>query len=240
MLNTVTVTWTEEDVGEAPLGGYVSFQLTADLYDQADGIDVRRNPAKTFFFNGPSGTSTPLVANDSTVTPAGTAYVITVAIRGQEPVTFTSQILFAAGASQTLAYLQASAAVPVTQYSQYMPLAGGAFLGEISPAVGTLAQSGGSVAVPAALANAFNLTLTSSGWAIAAPAPPADGQVLRFRILQDATGGRTVTWASGTGGYDFGTTGAPVLASAANALTIAAFEYVALTARWRYLGTPPP
>lgn len=117
-LQTVTVTWNEEDVGADALGGYVSFQLTADLQDTADGIDVRRSPAKTFFFAGPSGTSDPLAANDSSgITPTGTAYVITVAIKGQQPVTFTSQLLHAAGASQTLAYLQANAAVPSTQYT---------------------------------------------------------------------------------------------------------------------------
>ena len=125
-LQTVTVTWDEEDVGAGALGGYVSFQLTADLQDTADGIDVRRNPAKTFFFIGPSGTSDPLAANDSPgVTPTGTAYVITVAIRDQPPVTFTSQLSHANGGTQTLAYLQANAAVPAVQYAQYMPLPSG-------------------------------------------------------------------------------------------------------------------
>ncbi len=54
-LQTVTVTWDEQDVGAGALGGYVNFQLTADLQDQADGIDVRRNPGKTVFFAGASG-----------------------------------------------------------------------------------------------------------------------------------------------------------------------------------------
>jgi hypothetical protein len=120
-LQYVTVTWDEQDIGAAPLGGYVSFQLTSDLQDTADGTDVRRSPAKTYWFNGPSGTSDPLAANDSTVTPSGSAYTVTVAIRGQQPVTFTTQINHANGATQTLAFLQASAALPVTQYAQYMP-----------------------------------------------------------------------------------------------------------------------
>lgn len=143
-LEYVTVTWDEEDVGAAPLGGYISFQLTADLQDQADGIDVRRNPPKTYFFAGPSGSSDPLVSNDSGVTPTGTAYVITVAIRGQQPVTFTSQINYANGASQTLAYLQANAAVPTTQYGQYLPLPSGTMTPGAVPVVqadGTLAWS---------------------------------------------------------------------------------------------------
>lgn len=142
-LQTVTVTWDEEDVGAGALGGYVSFQLTADLQDAADGIDVRRNPAKTFFFAGPFGTSDPLAANDSAgVTPTGTAYVITVAISGQRPVTFTSQLNHANGATQALAFLQANAAVPAVQYAQYMPLP----KGTMTPGAVPVVQADGSVA----------------------------------------------------------------------------------------------
>jgi len=144
-LQTVTVTWDEQDTGAGALGGYVSFQLTADLQDTADGIDVRRNPPETVFFTGPSGSSPPLAANDSPgITPAGTAYVITVAIRGQPPVHFTSQLNHANGATQTLAYLQANAAVPVTQYGQYLPLPSGTKVPGAVPVVqadGTLAWS---------------------------------------------------------------------------------------------------
>ena len=42
-LQTVTVTWDEQDVGAGALGGYVSFQLTADLQDQADGTEDRKS-----------------------------------------------------------------------------------------------------------------------------------------------------------------------------------------------------
>lgn len=142
-LQTVTVTWDEQDVGAGALGGYVSFELTADLQDTADGIDVRRNPAKTFFFTGPSGSSSPLTANDSPgVTPTGTAYVITVAIRDQPTVTFTSQILHANGTTQTLAFLEANAAVPAVQYAQYMRLPSGT----MTPGAVPVVQHDGSVA----------------------------------------------------------------------------------------------
>ena len=142
-LQTVTVTWDEQDVGADALGGYVSFQLTADLQDTADGIDVRRSPAKAFFFTGPTGQSDPLAANDSPgITPTGTAYVITVAISGQHPVTFTSQLSHANGATQTLAFLQANAAVPVTQFAQFMPLPSGT----ASPGAVPVVQADGSIA----------------------------------------------------------------------------------------------
>jgi len=144
-LQTVTVTWDEQDTGAGALGGCVSFQLTADLQDTADGTDVRRNPPKAFFFTGPSGSSTPLTANDSPgITPAGTAYVITVMISGQQPVTFTSQLLHANGTTQSLSYLQANAAVPAVQYAQYLPLPSGTRVPGAVPVVqadGTLAWS---------------------------------------------------------------------------------------------------
>ncbi len=51
--------------------------------------------------------------------------MITVAITGQQPVTFTSAINHANGATQTLAFLQANAAVPAVQYAQFLPLPSG-------------------------------------------------------------------------------------------------------------------
>ena len=121
--------------------------------------------------------------------------------------------------------------------AQLVPKSGSEMGGWLAPKVVTLSQSGGSVAVNAAGGNAFNLALTASGWTIAAPTNPADGQVIRFRIQQDATGGRTVTWAAGSGGYDFGTTGTPTLSTAANAVDVIGFEFCALNSRWNCAGS---
>jgi hypothetical protein len=121
-ISTVTVTWTEQDIGQAPLGGNITFALNEPVSDATSGIDYRPVP-KTYFFTSATGESDPLIANDDvTLQPAGSYYTITVAITGQAPYTFTSQILFANGASQTLAYLQANAAVPAAQYQAYLPL----------------------------------------------------------------------------------------------------------------------
>ncbi len=118
-----------------------------------------------------------------------------------------------------------------------VPLSGADMGGPLAPKVVTLTQSGGSVVVNAATGNAFNLALTASGWAVTAPSNPADGQVIRFRLQQDATGSRTVTWASGSGGYDFGTTGTPTLSTAANTVDVIGFEYCALNSRWNCAGS---
>lgn len=191
-LQTVTVTWDEEDVGGGALGGYVSFQLTADLQDQADGIDVRRSPAKTFFFTGPAGSSDPLTANDSPgVTPAGTAYVITVAVSGQQPVTFTSQILHANGSTQTLAFLQANAAVPAAQYAQFLPLPSGTPEAGQVPVVreneseatawGSLASLGGMVKQAATALSGY--TLVNGTGDVISWTVPDDGQIHRAVIF---------------------------------------------------------
>ena len=82
-----------------------------------------------------------------------------------------------------------------------LPVKGGALTGGFAPAVVALGPSGGSVTVNTSQGNVFTLSLTASGWTIANPVNPVgDGQVIRIRLSQDATGGRTVSWAPRTTG----------------------------------------
>jgi len=111
-----------------------------------------------------------------------------------------------------------------------------------APKVFTLSQSGGLVAVDASLGNVAKLALTASGWTISNPTNPVDGDILRFRLAQDATGSRTVSWGTA---YDFGSTGgtpnsAPTLSTGANKSDTIAFEYDAALTKWCYLGAPIP
>lgn len=114
-----------------------------------------------------------------------------------------------------------------------LPVAGGTLTGRLAPAVVPL-TFGGAIAVNAALGNVFAVTLTSSAGALANPTNPADGQAIRVRVIQDATGGRTLAYGSA---YDFGTAGPPTLSTAANAVDILGFEYVASLSKWCYLGS---
>lgn len=92
-------------------------------------------------------------------------------------------------------------------------LAGAAtFPAEVTPKVVTLAQSGGAVAVNGALGNVFRLVLTASGWTLSNPTGMTDGQAVRVRLVQDGTGGRTLSYGSA---WDFGSAGAPVLSTGA-------------------------
>ena len=100
----------------------------------------------------------------------------------------------------------------------------------IAPAVAALTASGGTVAVNAALGNAFNYTVAAST-TISNPTNPVDGQVIRFRV----TSGGSFATSWGTA-YDFGTGVAPTLSITSAKVDILAFEYVSSISKWCYLG----
>ena len=146
----------------------------------------------------------------------------------------------------TTAYADAAVAVELgraeTAEALALPKAGGTLTGATVPAVVSLSQSAGSVAVNAALGNVFALTLTASGWTIANPTNPADGQVIRIRLIQDGTGSRTISWGSA---YDWGSTSgsgnsAPTLTTTASKVDVLGFEYDAALTKWVYLSAPFP
>jgi hypothetical protein len=122
-----------------------------------------------------------------------------------------------------------------------VPPGTGTASGFIAPAVVALTD-GATISVNAALGNVFTVTLGGNR-TMAAPSNPVDGQVIRFRITQDGTGSRTLTWNSA---YDFGSGSAPALTTTAFKTDIAAFEYIATTIngspldKWAYLGAAIP
>jgi hypothetical protein len=115
-------------------------------------------------------------------------------------------------------------------------LAGGATLpAYLAPKAVTLTfVASGTTLVDASLGNAFNLTLTASTTTLGNPSNPVDGEVIRVRISQDATGSRTLAYGTS---YDFGAAGAPVLSTGANKVDILGFEYVASISKWCYVGS---
>lgn len=130
-LSTVTVTWTEQDIGEGPLSGTITFTLSQVLTDVTDGTVTETKPLP-FRFVGGAGSSDPLVANDSpSVIPSGTWYTIGVSIEGQPARSFTAPILAANGGSQTLAFLQSQAIVPVVPMASYLETTGGVMAGPL-------------------------------------------------------------------------------------------------------------
>lgn len=81
--------------------------------------------------------------------------------------------------------------------------------------------SGASVAVNAELGNNFTL-VTANTFTLENPSNLRDGQILNFRIKQDATGSRVVTWGSK---YTFANGVAGVLSTAANAVDFMSCYY---------------
>jgi hypothetical protein len=92
----------------------------------------------------------------------------------------------------------------------------------ITAGVVTLAYSP-AITPDAQLGGHFRVTLTGNP-AINAPTSPADGQKITLEVVQDATGGRTVTWGTG---IQFGAAGAPTLSTAAGKRDVLGFLYSA-------------
>lgn len=93
-----------------------------------------------------------------------------------------------------------------------------------------------TIAVDASLGIKFAVTLGGNR-SMAAPSNPSDGQTALFRIRQDGTGNRTLSWTSGAGGYSFGSdiTAAPTLSTAINKVDYVGFIYDATNDRWHLL-----
>lgn len=88
-----------------------------------------------------------------------------------------------------------------------------------------------TIAVDAATSNKFHVTLGGNR-TIANPTNAVDGRLVIFRLQQDATGNRVVTWGSD---YRFGGDLAAanvVLSTAANITDRIAFEYHAADGKW--------
>lgn len=91
-----------------------------------------------------------------------------------------------------------------------------------------------TIATDAALGNTFRVTLAGNR-TLAAPTNPADGQRCLWEFTQDATGGRTITLASGAGGFLVGEDGPVVLSTGAGKTDAMGAEYHAGRDRWLVL-----
>jgi hypothetical protein len=117
-----------------------------------------------------------------------------------------------------------------------LPLAGGTMTGPID---GTSILTGAvvltyasTITLDASAGGHFRVTLTGNP-AIASPANPADGQKITFELIQDGTGGRTVTWGAA---FDFGSATVPVLTVTASKRDLIGWVYSASLAAWMFAG----
>lgn len=97
---------------------------------------------------------------------------------------------------------------------------------------------GATITINAALGNVFKVTLAGNR-ALAAPTNPVDGKTITVAITQDATGSRTLTLATGAGGFAFGTdapSGSYALSTTAALTDYLTAIYSSAAARWHVVG----
>lgn len=120
-------------------------------------------------------------------------------------------------------------AVPLNQSASFAGVS--TFNGAVVHSYVTLTDAA-TIAVNAALGNNFKVTLTASR-NMGAPSNPADGQIIKFRIIQGGTGSYLITWNAV---FDFTTTvPAPTLQTAVAKEDYAIFEYSSTAVKWRAL-----
>lgn len=88
---------------------------------------------------------------------------------------------------------------------------------------GTLTIVAGNVAVDASVSNTFILNPANANFTLNNPTSGLNGQAIRIAIVQDATGGRVITWGTA---YRFPGGVQPTLSTAANAVDYFGFEFL--------------
>jgi hypothetical protein len=104
-----------------------------------------------------------------------------------------------------------------------------------APLVVTLTDAA-TIAVSAAAGNDQRVILGGNR-TLGVPTSPVDGQKILFHITQDATGSRTLAYASGAGGYEFSTgLPSPTLSTGANVTDLLGVVYDLARNRWLAAG----
>lgn len=143
-----------------------------------------------------------------------------------------------AQAKTSLAITESDVSGLVTDLAAKAPVASPTFTGTlttpriITPPV-TLSDAA-TILVDASLGNVFTFTVITTGRAVGAPSNPTDTQKILFRLRQDGTGSKTLTWNVA---YSFGSdiTAAPTLSTAANKVDYVGFIYDSTNSKWHLL-----
>jgi hypothetical protein len=189
-------------VGHIVSGGYVRIATTEDWTGTAHGSRVS--------FGTVANTTTTLseklgIENDGGITLSNSSSAaVSAASTGRVRYNSSSQLF---EVSKNAASYEALATLATRQTFTAAQ--------DVSPSTLTY---GVNIAVDAALSNTFTVTLTSTTAQLNNPTNLVNGQTIVFRITQDATGGRALTFDTN---YDFGSEGAPDLTtSSANGVDI--------------------
>lgn len=212
-LNYVTLTLDLYDgQGNYPFSGSASFVPSAVLTDA--GVEIVGQQPITAVFRAGSVPSVKLLATDNSgPVPAGWTWQVSFSGITGAPSPFSFFLPFTGGSSQLL--------------SSLVPVASGTAFGAIVPAVVTLTDAA-TIAVDASLGNLFRVTLGGDR-TLGNPVNGVDGQLIRVEVTQDGTGSRHLSYGTA---YDFGSSGAPTLSTAAGKRDELLFGYDAAASKW--------
>ena len=231
-LEYVTLTGTlPNPLQGAAVTGVASFVLSGWTPAAADSELFPPAPAPVPVISGEQWSAV-LLASDSSDIPPGTFWTVTFTIdQIAFPFTFSFVLNHAAGATQDIAGL--AHVEPTASMAAYMLLTGGQFLGAVAPAVVDLAD-GPVISISAAAGNLFRVTL--GGNRVLSVSGGMDGQLFRVEVVQDATGGRTLSYGAG---FDFGAVGAVVLSTAPHARDVLGIARNAVAGTYEVLAFAP-
>lgn len=186
---------------------------------------VQASPLVTGWVGGGGGSGTVTQVNG--VNPDGSGHV-----------TLAAADVGAASTGALTAEATARASADTALGAAKVAKAGDTMTGALAPSVIALTDAA-TIAVNAAPGNLFTVTLGGNR-TFGAPANPVSGQAITMLIRQPASGGPwTPSFASGTGGYSFGSSSVPLWSTAANATDKIAWTYDAGNpngARWTFAG----
>ena len=222
-LTTITVTASYPNIAGQPQSGLVKFDPQQPIADSTGDVILTGAVVQKVY----NGVMQPVIlpCTDNLTSPTNFQYKITETF-GTQTRSYYVYLPHSLGSTVDLSSL--SPVEPVTAMAAYMPLAGGQFTGAVEPAVASLTDAA-MITVAAAAGNILTVTLGGNR-TLATPTGGADGQVIRFRITQDGSGSRTLSFASG---YEFTTSlPAPVLSTSPGATDVLLFEYNAAKSKW--------
>jgi hypothetical protein len=107
--------------------------------------------------------------------------------------------------------------------------AGAQFTGWAATSPGAVTFSATAMSLNCDASNVFTTTLTANVTVAPTLSSPNDGQTINWRLRQDGTGNRTMTWPAA---FDWPGGTVPTLSTAANAVDLLVATYFADTQLW--------
>jgi hypothetical protein len=221
--------------GSASTTDYLAFSMPGDGNTASTLFGLARNTNAFLFTNGNKGLGIGTVASQNLTFGTNNVTRLTISVTD---ITSTLKIITPASVSGAASFNMPHGTAPsapvngdewTTTLGKFVRING--VTTNATRLVTTLTDAA-NIAVDAATGDEFTVTLGGNR-TIDAPTNPINGRMMLFRLRQDATGSRTITWNAA---FAF-TTGlpAPTLSTGANKIDYVGFVYDSTTAKWHCL-----